>query len=154
MLPAASYLILQWVEGLLGFFLYWRGGGVGVEGDGCCRCYLLSRYFPSFQLSRMQFILVNLILLFILLCLNVYIFDVSLNVSPTHSTTTSITLREPCKSPVASRIINTVSYTYVAFDLIKSLSIVFLWALYYYFFSLWIFSSGKRYTRPWFGMEI
>ena len=20
--------------------------------------------------------------------------------------------------------------------------------------SLWIFSSGKRYTRPWFGMEI
>ena len=24
----------------------------------------------------------------------------------------------------------------------------------YIFFSLWIFSSGKRYTRPWFGMEI
>ena len=22
------------------------------------------------------------------------------------------------------------------------------------FFSLWIFSSGKGYTRPWFGMEI
>ena len=80
----------------------------------------------------MQFILVNWFLLFILLCLNVYIIDVSLNVSPTHSTTTSISLSEPCKSPVASRIINTntISYTYITSDLIKIRSIVFLWALY------------------------
>ena len=79
----------------------------------------------------MQLIVVNLFLLFIFLVLNVYLFDVSLNVPLTHSSSSSISLREPCKNPSASRIIYTkASYIYVTSDLIKILSILFLWALY------------------------
>ena len=51
---------------------------------------------------------------------------------PPHSSSSSISLREPCKSPSASRIIYTkASYIYVTSDLMKILSIIFLWALYF-----------------------
>ena len=73
-------------------------------------------------------LLVNLFLFFIFLVLNVYIFDVSVNVSPAFSS--SISLSGPRKSPSASRISYTkVSYIYVTFDLIRIISILFLWAI-------------------------
>ena len=80
----------------------------------------------------MQFFVVKLFLLVIFLGLNAYFFHASLNVYPTHPSPTSISLSEPCKCSAASRIINrnTVSYSYVTSDLIKILSIIFLWALY------------------------
>ena len=76
----------------------------------------------------MQLLVVNLFLFFIFLVLNVYVFDVSLNVSPASSS--SISLSGPRKSPSASRITYTkVSYIYVTLDLIRIISILFLWAI-------------------------
>ena len=50
---------------------------------------------------------------------------------PPIPSSSTISLREPCKSPSASRITYTkASYIYVTSDLIKILSILFLWALY------------------------
>ena len=77
----------------------------------------------------MQLLVVNLFLFFIFLVFNVYVFDVSLNVSPASSS--SISLSGPRKRPSASRITYTnVSYIYVPLDLIRIISILFLWAIY------------------------
>ena len=76
----------------------------------------------------MELLVVNLFLFFLFLVLNVYVFDVSVNVSPASSS--SISLSGPRKSPSASRISYTkVSYIYVTFDLIRIISILFLWAI-------------------------
>ena len=75
----------------------------------------------------MQLLVVNLFLFFIFLVLNVYVFDVSVNVSPASS---SISLSALAKVHQRPEFHTQVSYSiYVTFDLIRIISILFLWAI-------------------------